>query len=139
MKWLLDANVLFPAIYSAHQHHKLARTWLNNAKKDGWGVTVETFLTVVRLHMIPAAMKQHPLSAKAAHSALETELAGPHPGEVLSGEKPTSAYLGRAQGSKQINDFYLVQLAATHGAKLATLDEVLSAEWPAHAELIAKK
>jgi len=136
MKWLLDASVLFPAVYSAHQHHKRARTWLDKAKQDGWGIAVETFLTAVRLQMMPATMKQYPLNVEAALRAVEDELAGPHPGEVLPGERPMSAFLGRAQGSRQINDFYLVQLAAAHDAKLATLDEGICAEWPAHAELI---
>jgi len=136
MKWLLDANVLFPAIYGGHAHHARARAWLDNAKKDGWGISVETFLTAVRLQMMPATTRQRPASVEVALRMVEGELAGPHPGAVLPGERPMSAFLGRAQGSRQINDFYLVQLAAAHGAKLATLDEGIVAEWPAHAELI---
>jgi len=136
MKWLLDASVLFPAIYDGHAHHALARAWLDKAKKDDWGISVETFLTAVRLQMMPATTRQHPAKVEVALRMVESELAGPYPGAVLPGERPASAFLGRAQGSRQINDFYLVQLAAAHGAKLATLDEGICAEWPALAELI---
>jgi len=128
MKWILDASVLFPAIYDGHVHHKSARAWLDRAKKDGWGIAVETFLTVVRLQMTPAAVRQRPVNVGVALRMVEGERAGPHPGVVLPGEKPASAFLGRAQGNKQVNDCYLVQLAATHGARLATFDEGIFAE-----------
>ena len=136
MKWIIDASVLFPAIYEAHKHHKLARAWLDRAKGQGWGVTVDTFLTVVRLQMNPAAMNQHPSDVNAALEAVDGEITGPCPGAILPSEKPASSFLGRAQGSKQINDFYLVQLAASHGAKLATCDAGIHVEWPGHVELV---
>ena len=136
MKWVIDANVLFAAIYTGHTHHKIARAWLNQAKSDGWGIAVETFLTVVRLHMMPSAMNQHPSDVIFALASMEREISGPHPAAILTGEKPKSAFLSRAQGSKQINDFYLVQLAAAHGAKLATFDKGIFSEWPAHVELV---
>jgi predicted nucleic acid-binding protein len=136
MKWIADTNLLFAAIYGSHAQHQRARAWLNTAKSEGWGIAVETFLSVVRLQMLPAAMHDNPSDVKAALRAVESELGGAHPGAVLVGEKPDGAYLGRAQGSKQINDFYLVQLAAAHGAKLATLDKGVHAEWPAHVDLV---
>lgn len=105
-------------------------------KSDGWEIAVETFLTVVRLQMLPAAMNQAPCRVATALATLEREFTGPYPCTILLGEKPTSSFLGRAQGSKQINDFYLVQLAASHRAKLATCDTGIHAEWPGHVELV---
>jgi len=33
MKWIVDASVLFPAVYVGHAQHKLARAWLDRKKK----------------------------------------------------------------------------------------------------------
>ena len=136
MKWIIDASVLFPAVYTGHAQHKIARAWLDQNKSDGWGIAVETFLTVVRLQMLPVTMNQAPCKVATAMATMERELTGTYPGMILTGEKPTSAYLGRAQGGKQINDFYLVQLAASHGARLATCDAGIHAEWPGFVELV---
>ena len=42
----------------------------------------------------------------------------------------THGFLSKAKGHRQIMDFYLVQTAASHGAKLATLDGGTLAAWP---------
>ena len=41
------------------------------------------------------------------------------------------------QGHRQVTDAYLVGLAVSHGAKLATLDIALAATWPSHTELVS--
>lgn len=130
MKWVLDTNVLFAAILANHRSHKAARVWLDNAKKDGWGVPVETFLGVVRLLMNSKSMGGSPCAAAEAIASVRRELASSHPGKILANVMPSDNFLKRAQGHRQIMDFYLVNVAFEHSAKLVTLDEGLRAEWP---------
>jgi len=133
MKWLVDNNVLFPAINSAHADHGAMRAWLNREKKAGWGVTVETFLGVVRKLMNPALMNDSPMKAREAVDTVRHELAGAHPGTIIIGRQPDDAILKKAQGHRQIMDFYLVQVARDIGAKLATCDKGIIAAFPSTA------
>ena len=40
---------MFAAINTAHVNHPGARAWLAKNRRDGWGVTIETFLAFVGL------------------------------------------------------------------------------------------
>ena len=130
MRWLVDNDVMFAAINTAHVHHASARAWLEKNRRDGWGVTVETFLGCVRLLMNPAVMKGYELSAKDALRVVRAEFRGASAGEIVNGGIPEDGFLSKAKGHRQIMDFYLVQTAASHGAKLATLDGGTLAAWP---------
>jgi len=129
MKWLVDNNILFAALKDTHAEHARSRAWLDKAKLDGWGVTVETYLGVIRKLMNPAAMDGNQLKAVKAVDAVRRELSGPHPGKIIGGE-PDDTLLKKAQGHKQIMDIYLAQVARDTGAKLATRDSGLLAEFP---------
>jgi predicted nucleic acid-binding protein len=131
MKWLIDNNVLFAAIVLAHPDHAAARAWLDRAKKDGWGLTVETFLGVVRKLMNPVAMHGSHMKANAAVDVLARELSGAHPGQIIIGGAPDNALLKKAQGHRQIMDIYLVQVARDTGVKLVTCDNGILAAFPA--------
>jgi len=130
MKWLVDNSVLFPAINSAHPDHVDSRAWLNGAKQDGWAVTVETFLGVVRKLMNPATMFGNPMKASTAVDIVCREMAAPHPGQIIIGGSPDKPLLKTAQGHRQIMDFYLAQVARDAGLKLATRDKGLLAAFP---------
>ena len=134
MKWLVDNNILFAALKDTHAEHASSRAWLDKAKPDGWGVTVETYLGVIRKLMNPAAMDQNQLKAAKAVDAVRQEFSGPYPGQIIIGGKPDDALLKKAQGHRQIMDFYLAQVARDTGAKLATRDSGLLAEFPALTE-----
>ena len=133
MKWLVDNNILFPAINAAHPDHTAMRAWLNREKKNGWAVTVETFLGVIRKLMNPKIMDNGELKARDAVDAVRRELAGAHPGTIIIGRQPDDAILKKAQGHRQIMDFYLVQVARDIGAKLATCDKGIIAAFPSTA------
>lgn len=124
--------MFFAAINTAHVRHRAARSWLDAAKPEGWGVTIETFLSTIRLSMNPQVMQHHELGVRQATRAVRTELAGPFPGAVVSAGMPDDAFLLRATGHRQVMDFYLVQSAASCGAKLATFDRGTLAAWPQH-------
>lgn len=130
MRWLVDNDVMFAAINTAHVNHTVARAWLEKHRREGWGVTVETFLACVRLLMNPAVMKGYELSVKDALRVVRAEFRGTSAGEIVNGGIPEDGFLSKAKGHRQIMDFYLVQAAASHGAKLATLDGGTLAAWP---------
>lgn len=138
MEHLLDNDVFFAAIYGNHVLHPVARRWLDAAKPRGWGIAAETYLAAVRLLMNPAVLKSGHLSAADALAAVETELAGRHPGKIiLSRSRPDRTILQQASGHKQVMDFWLVQIATERGCKLATNDSGLAVAWPAHVVRIA--
>jgi predicted nucleic acid-binding protein len=132
MRHLLDNDVFLAAMYRGHVAHRRARAWLDAAKPAGWGVAVETYLAAVRLMMNPAVMHAGTLTAKQALEVVEAELGGRHPGRVvICPLKPDRVLLEKAEGHRQIMDFWLVQIARDSGAKLATTDAGTLANWPA--------
>lgn len=133
MKWLVDTDVLFAAINTAHERHASARKWLESIKGDGWGAAVETYLASVRLLMNQQVMKGHALRTSDALKAVRAEFTGPRGGKIMNGGVPDDSFLRKAEGHKQIMDFYLVQTAAAHGMRLATRDQGTLAAWPQHA------
>lgn len=138
MKPLVDISVLFPAMWQAHVEHRRCRVWLDAAKarEGGWHLSTETFLGALRLMLNPASTSQRPLRIDDALRILRREMAGPHRGDLLPPVEPDDIFLSRAQGHRQVMDFYQVQLAAAHGVKFATRDRGVAAEWPPHTILI---
>lgn len=131
MKYLIDNDVFFAAIYRKHVDHRVARAWLDSAKPSGWGIAVATYLAAVRLLMNPSVMGAGRLSAAEALTAVQTEIAGSHRARLVTpGCIPDEKMLSQARGHRQIMDFWLVQLARESGAKLATRDEGTLAHWP---------
>lgn len=100
-------------------------------KPDGWGIAAETYLATVRLLMNPQVLRSGRLCARQAIEAVEAELAGEHRGRILLARRaPNPRFLVRATGHRQVMDFWLVQIAADYGCKLATNDAALAASWP---------
>ena len=130
MKWLIDTNLFLSSIDTEHPQHAQNRAWIGRARRDGWGVTVETYLGAIRLLMNPIVMKNSPLGSRDAITAVTSALAAPHPGQVIIGGQPDNALLKTAQGHKQIMDFYLAQVARDAGLKLATRDRGLLDAFP---------
>jgi len=131
VRYLLDNDFFFAAIYAGHEHHRRSRKWLDANKASGWGIAAETYLAAVRLLMNPAIMGSGALSAEIALLAIQTELEGPHPGRVIAaGRIPDPSLLSMAVGHRQITDIWLVQIARDAGAKLITRDGETLANWP---------
>jgi predicted nucleic acid-binding protein len=131
LKYLLDNDVFLAAIYAGHENHRAARKWLDGHKASGWGIAAETYLAAARLLMNPVVMAGGSLTAEDALCAIETELAGAHPGRiVLAPRGPESSMLERATGHRQIMDIWLVQIACDSGVRLATRDAGTLANWP---------
>lgn len=131
MRFLIDNDVFLAALYAGHEGHKTARRWLDAHKKQGWGIAAETHLAAQRLLMNPVVMGPHPLTAVEALEAISAELAGAHPGRiVLAPKQPDPAWLGQAQGHRQVMDLWLLQIARDTRSRLATLDQGMLARWP---------
>lgn len=132
MKWLVDTDVLFAAINTGHSHHRQSRKWLESIKADGWGVSVETYLAGVRLLMNGQVMQGHALGTTDALKAVRAEFMGSRAGKIVAGGPPEESFLRKAEGHKQVMDFYQVQTAALHHVPLATRDGGTLAAWPEH-------
>lgn len=138
MKTLLDNDVFFSALVRNHPNHLGSRRWLDVIKPAGWGIASETYLAAVRLLMNPKVMGSGALAAAAALNAVETELAGLHPGLVIvAPNRPDRSLLEKAAGHRQVMDTWLVQIARDTGHKLATHDAGLLAAWPGQTVRVA--
>ena len=123
MTWLLDGNVLVALRLDSHIHHDRVHRWFSTLKRDRFATCVLTQGTLLRVHMKTAVDG----SAAAAWQAL-IEIAA-HPrhewwGDSLSFLKVPHRHL---QGSAQVTDAWLAQLARTRKGGLATLDSGLAA------------
>lgn len=131
MPYALDNDVFFAALYEGHVAHIDARAWLDANKPMGWAIAMETYLAAMRLLMNPTILGRGILDGALARRAVETELAGKHPGRILIGAKrPIGEIFDRASGHRQVMDFWLIQTARAHGHTLVTRDKALSRAWP---------
>ena len=132
MSWLLDGNILVAAMLPDHLHHERVHGWLATIKGDSFATCPATEGTLLRMHMIHGRDK----SAAAAWAALASVRA--HPAHVFWPENFSYTEIppSRLTGHRQITDSWLAELARRNGGKLATLDEPLSALWPAVAVLV---
>ncbi len=129
MVYLLDANVLIASTVAEHEDHFRASTWLSTVDRVAVCPVVEG--AVIRFLMRIGE------SVEAARAALRSLHANPRcefwPDELSYAD----ADLSHVRGHRQVTDGYLTALAATHdGALLATLDEGLARDRPAHTLLL---
>lgn len=122
MTWLLDGNVLVALQIDSHVHHDRVHGWFGSLKRDHFATCVVTQGTLLRVHMKTAADS----SAASAWQALR-EVAS-HPkhewwGDSLSFLTVPHRHL---QGSTQVTDAWLAELARRRKGRLATLDSALA-------------
>lgn len=118
--WLLDVNVLVGLLWSVHALHGRANAWFAHERPRVLGCAF-TELSFIRVSMADRTIAATFADAEAvlAHFILAL---GRHYRFV--GRLPPAAVL-RGQDvrrHKDVSDLYLCQLAAAHGARLATLD-----------------
>lgn len=136
---LLDVNVLLALHDPVHVHHHPARRW--HAKVSTWATTPVTEVAFLRLTANPLVRAEIVPLSRAREYLHEIRDAPGHrflpDGSSLDAPRID---LSRLQGHRQVTDFHLVNLAARHGAVLATFDTRLVASLaPAdrqHVELI---
>jgi hypothetical protein len=121
--WLLDGNVLVALQIDSHIHHDRAHRWFATLRKnDRFATCVFTQGTLLRLHMKAAADP----SAHAAWQVLK-EISS-HPKHVWWSGGPSFIEVPHRhlQGSSQVTDAWLSELARRHKGRLATLDSALA-------------
>ena len=122
MTWLLDGNVLAALLIDTHVHHASCRAWFES-HGDHFATCAMTQGTLLRVHMIMARDNR----AAAAWQTLRAVEA--HERHVFwnDGFSFSAVPHGRLQGSKQVTDAWLAELARHRKGKLATLDSALAA------------
>ena len=122
MTWLLDGNVLVAFVIDSHVHHDRVHRWFAGLKDDRFATCCLTQGTLLRIHMRSAADR----SAAAAWRALRAVAAHPRHDwwdDALDFLEVPHRHL---QGSAQVTDAWLAELARRRGGRLATLDSGLS-------------
>ena len=122
MTWLLDGNVLVALRVDSHVHHHRVHPWFATLKRDRFSTCVLTQCTLLSVHMKTAA----DTSAAAAWQALKEVAAHPKHewwGDSLNFLNVPHRHL---QGSAQVTDAWLAELARQCKGRLATLDSGLA-------------
>lgn len=126
--YLLDAHVLIALVVTEHEHHERATVWAAGAGRFAVCPVVEGALVrfLVRIGEGPSVTRQ---LLAAIHAMPRSEFWP----DALS---YVDADLRHVRGHRQVTDAYLVSLAASRRAVLATLDEGLCRERPASTLLL---
>src|SRR5579884_2846224 len=114
MKHLLDVNVLLASLIKTHVHHSRAHAWLPGKQIVLCPVCELGFLRIgchKKAYGLPLVELRHSLQR-----FIEERDAGWIPADLRALNS------GEAKKGDQITDFYLANLAAKHGLKLATFD-----------------
>lgn len=128
---LLDSSALIALVLAEHEHHAAAMRWMHDVRHVAICPIVEGALarTLVRLGESPVAV------------AAVLRLFRDRPGTAFWPDALSyrDVDLAAVRGHRQVTDAYLVALARSHGARLATLDQALVRAYPQHAVLIADR
>lgn len=125
---LLDVNVLIALIDPSHTHHDLAQRWFAATPSREWATCPMTENGVLRIVGHPSYRNSPGGPAEVAPAIMRFRRIARHrfwPDDVSLLD---SALIdaGRLRTSGQVTDSYLLALAVSKGAALATLDRRLS-------------
>lgn len=118
--WLLDVNALVGLLWDVHSLHGKANAWFDRESPQVHGCAF-TELSFIRVSMADRTIAATFADAEAALAQFIAVLGRRYrfldrlpPAKILRG--------GNVRGYKDVSDLYLCELAAAHGAALATLD-----------------
>ena len=125
---LLDANALIALVIAEHEHHGRVTAWVTQVDK------------VALCPITEGAMVRYLIrvgeTAATASQLLNTLRESPRVDFWPDSISYTEAALEHVTGHRQVTDAYLSSLAASHQARLATLDVALATELGATFDLI---
>jgi uncharacterized protein len=116
-KFLLDVNTLLAGVWGHHSRHPEAFAWLKGKS------SVLCPLAELGFLRISSNKKAINVEMEQAREALE-KFCAERKAERIPDDLP--ALESHPKTSEQVTDFYLADLAARHGMKLATFDEGLT-------------
>lgn len=125
---LLDANAVIALVIAEHEHHGRVTAWITEA--DRIALCPITEGAMVR-YLIRVGE-----TAATASQLLTTLRQSPRVEFWPDSISYTDVALEHVTGHRQVTDAYLASLAASHQARLATLDEALAAELGRAVDLI---
>ncbi len=135
---LLDVNVVIALIDPLHVNHERAHRWFADRGPDAWHTSPTVQNGVVRVVSHPSYPNTQPapivLASLASLAAREDHVFLPDSVSLLDG----SVHTERLLASSQVTDTYLLHLAASNDALLATFDgRIVTTAVPSGAEVVA--
>jgi len=134
---LLDVNAVIALIDPLHVHHERAHQWFSTRGADAWHTCPLVQNGVVRVVSHPKYPNSQPapvvLTSLASLAARPDHAFLPDSVSLLD----ASVHTERLLASAQVTDTYLLHLAASSGARLATFDsKLVTAAVPSGAEVL---
>jgi toxin-antitoxin system PIN domain toxin len=126
--YLFDANVLIALTVEEHEHHERSTTWAATVERFAVCPIVEGALVRFLLRLGESAATATEV-LKRIRALRSCEF---WPDSVSYADVD----LRHVVGHRQVTDAYLVGLARTHSAALATLDAGLASSVPSHTVLV---
>lgn len=126
MRALLDVNVLIALLDSAHVHHGVARTWLEDHIEAGWAscpITQDGCIRIMSQAAYPGARPPAAIAARLGDAAA-TRWHAFWADDVSLLDAETFDW-SQVLGSRQLTNAYLLALAVRNGARLVTLDRAV--------------
>lgn len=123
VKYLLDVNVLVAWGWSDHVEHERTVTWIAAAKQQPGTVLLTSAIPQLGFVRVSVQRTGGQLAVNAAGKTLADmvdSLGSAH--AFLADDQSASVFPAWCQSSSRTTDAHLLELAETHGAKLATLD-----------------
>lgn len=124
MRALLDVNVLIALLDRDHEHHGVARHWLEDNMAYGWATCAITQNGCLRIMSQPGYPHSLPVASVAELltdiTVTEHHEFWPDAASLLT---PGVIDWRQVKGHKQITDLYLLALAAKNDGSFATFDE----------------
>ena len=127
--YLLDANAVIALVIAEHEHHGRVSAWITQTDKVAVCPITEGAMVryLVRVGETAATASQLLMALRQS----------PKVDFWPDAISYTEAALEHVTGHRQVTDAYLAALAASHQARLATLDEALAAALGNTVHLIA--
>lgn len=134
---LLDVNAVIALIDPLHIHHERAHRWFASPRRTRWYTCPIVQNGVVRVVSHPKYPNTQPapvvLASLASLAAHEDHVFLPDSVSLLD----TSIHTERLLASGQVTDTYLLHLAASHDAALATFDtRIVTATVPSGSKVV---
>lgn len=123
---LLDVNVLVALTVDAHVHHEAAHRHLAGAEHWATCSLTETALVRLLLNPLTTGRSLHPADVLVVLRNIRAQPSWDFLADPTSLADPVIDTQPLA-GTKQVSDFHLVNLAATHGRSLVTFDRRIPA------------